>query len=542
MAPHAEVGEGGADIVRLPAPERPPFSQSPPRLLIIGGGNRGKAYAQAIEESSNGILVGIVEPIALKRRQIGRRYIWGKGEPSVGQEFEDWPAFVTWENERRAKAASGADIPEGVDAVFVCVQDAMHKEVVLGLAPLNLHIMCEKPLAPTLEDCVAIYKSLLPDPSKPPTSLVSIGHVLRYSPHNMLLRKLLVEDKVIGEVMAVNHTEPVGWYHFTHSYVRGNWRNEKRAAPSLLAKSCHDMDILYWLLAAPAPGSVKPTHVPKDISSSGSLQFFKKERKPAEAGDATNCLSCTHESSCQFSAKRVYTGPDLKGRQQSHFSEIVAPEIEDYYAAGNTKGAKEALMARLAEDYPSDTPAEDVSSRNWFGRCVFECDNDVCDNQTVTLSWDSDPIKAEGETALQALAGRGSKTATLHMVAFTEKICARYTNIYGSTGEIYADSSSITVQNFRTCEKKVHYPYIPPGGGHGDGDAGLTRQFVLAVDQVKNHGRDITDAQKEYIGCTLEDVIMSHSLVFAAEDARLGRSVVDFPSWWETEVMSRMSK
>lgn len=221
MAPHAEIDEYGENIVRLPAPDRPPFSQSPPRLLIIGAGNRGWTYAQTIEESSNGVLVGVVEPIALKRRQLGRRYIWGKGEPVAGQEFEDWPTFVAWELERRTKTASGAaDVPEGVDAVFVCVQDSMHKDVVLGLAPLNLHILCEKPLAPSLDDCVAIYKSLQPDPSVAPSKLFSVGHVLRYSPHNVLMRRLLLEDKVIGEVMAVNHTEPVGWYHFTHSYVR----------------------------------------------------------------------------------------------------------------------------------------------------------------------------------------------------------------------------------------------------------------------------------------------------------------------------------
>lgn len=220
MVPHADKDELGDNVVRLPPPDRPPFSEQPPRLLIIGGGNRGRAYAKAIQESSNGILVGIVEPIAIKRNQLGRKYIWGKGKPSDGQSFEDWKDFIAWEIERRTKAATGADVPEAIDAVFVCVQDAMHKDVVLALAPLQLHIMCEKPLAPTLEDCTAILKSLSSDARIPPATLFSIGHVLRYSPHNMLLRKLLLEDKAVGEIMAVNHTEPVGWYHFTHSYVR----------------------------------------------------------------------------------------------------------------------------------------------------------------------------------------------------------------------------------------------------------------------------------------------------------------------------------
>ncbi|RKK36883.1 hypothetical protein BFJ66_g13275 [Fusarium oxysporum f. sp. cepae] len=513
MAPHAEQDESTHGITRLPPPERPAFSTSPPRLLIIGAGNRGKAYAEAVKNSSNGVIVGVIEPIALKRRHLGRKYIWGAREPVPGEEFSDWPEFVQWELSRRQAVASGTtDVPEGVDAVFICVQDGMHKDVVLGLAPLKLHIMCEKPLAPNLEDCMAIYKSLSPDASGSSEKLFAIGHVLRYSPHNMMMRKLLLEDKVIGDIMAVNHTEPVGWYHFTHSYVRGNWRNEKAAAPSLLAKSCHDIDILYWILAAPPPGSNKPTHVPKDISSSGSLQYFRKERKPVEAGNATNCLSCAYEPSCQFSAKRIYTGADLKSQQQEHFCTVVAPEIEDCIPNGGPEAAKKTVLSKLAEDYSEDTPVDEVSKRNTFGRCVYECDNDVCDNQVVTLSWDADPIAAPGETPLQALSGRGSKTATLHMVAFTEKICTRFTYIYGVHGEMYADSSSITVTDFRTCKKTVHYPHIPEGGGHGDGDEGLTRQFVLAVDRVKNHGEKVSTAQREYIKCNLRDVIMSHSM------------------------------
>lgn len=220
MAPHADFPDVDQEIIRLPAPERPPFSPSPPRLLIIGAGNRGNAYATAIGESTNGILVSVVEPIAIKRRQLGRKFIWGKSSPSEGQEFEDWRDFVSWELERRKMAEKGEEVVEGVDGVFVCVQDQMHKEVVLGLAPLGLHIMCEKPLATSLDDCVAIYRSLLSGSETAPQKLFSIGHVLRYSPHNMLLRKLLVEEKVIGDIMSVNHTEPIGWWHFTHSYVR----------------------------------------------------------------------------------------------------------------------------------------------------------------------------------------------------------------------------------------------------------------------------------------------------------------------------------
>ena len=219
MAPHADSPALNSE--HSVAPARPALSANPPRILIIGAGARGNAYAEAVTDSSNGILVGVAEPVAYKRKALGETYIWGKAGPSEGQEFSDWKHFLAWELERREKAARGETVQDGVDAVFICVLDEMHMEVILGLSPLGLHIMCEKPLATNLHDCVSIYKSQLPNlPDTTPTKIFSIGHVLRYSPHNMMLRKLLLEDKVIGEIMSINHTEPVGWWHFTHSYVR----------------------------------------------------------------------------------------------------------------------------------------------------------------------------------------------------------------------------------------------------------------------------------------------------------------------------------
>jgi predicted dehydrogenase len=195
------------------------MSVNPPRILIIGAGSRGNAYARAVGRSTNGILVAVAEPIAYKRQRLGEAYIWGKTGPSIGQSFEGWKEFLKFEVERREKAGRGEEVPEGVDAVFICTLDEQHVEVIVGLAELELHVMCEKPLATTLADCVKIYNVLRPKGGKQ-KKIFSIGHVLRYSPHNMLLRKLLLENRVVGEVLSVNHTEPVGWWHFTHSYVR----------------------------------------------------------------------------------------------------------------------------------------------------------------------------------------------------------------------------------------------------------------------------------------------------------------------------------
>ncbi len=128
---------------------------------------------------------------------------------------------MLYEQDRRQRAEKGENVPKGVDGVFVCTLDETHEEIILALAPLNLHIMSEKPLATTLRSCVNIYRSLQAEDAACPSERVfSVGHVLRYSPHNMLLHKLLVQDRVIGDIISIEHTEPVGWWHFSHSYVR----------------------------------------------------------------------------------------------------------------------------------------------------------------------------------------------------------------------------------------------------------------------------------------------------------------------------------
>lgn len=512
-------------------PPKPEKSLHPPRFLIIGAGSRGRNYAGAIDSVSNGVVAAVAEPHKYKRETLGRRHIWGSedgsGEPAEGQSFADWREFLVYEQDRRRREAAGElNVPPGVDGAFVCVLDEMHHEVVVGLAPLGLHIMCEKPLACSLAQCIDMYKALSGGSS---SNVFSIGHVLRYSPHNVMLRKLLVEDRIIGHISSVVHTEPVGWWHFTHSYVRGNWRNDATTAPSLLTKSCHDIDLLLWLLCSPSdPSSDQQPHLPATVSSTSSLNQFKRSRKPAAAGEATNCMKCPlGDDGCKYSAKNVYLGSTLNGLGCGNVGwpvSVVVPDIEDYA----TPSEKSDAVARaLAEDYDASTmSASEVSARNWFGRCVFESDNNVCDDQFVTITWPDTPSKP-------------AKSATFHMVAQTKKICQRFSHIYGESGELYADSQKIVIEDFETGETKTFYPRVEDLG-HGGGDLGLTRQFVLACDRVKNHGWEAQKAQNEFIGCTLEEVLRSHAMVFAAEEARLGKKVLDWDEWWQRAVAKEL--
>jgi predicted dehydrogenase len=516
-APEDEATNSEQQNVVPKPPPKPDMSETPPRFLIIGAGSRGQNYAAAIDSVSNGVVAAVAEPLKFKRESLGQAHIWGDGSPGEGQSFHDWKEFLEYEQQRRRREAAGEkNVPEGVDGVFVCVLDEMHREVIVGLAPLGLHIMCEKPLACSLQDCIDMYKAMRPSQS---SKIFSIGHVLRYSPHNIMLRTLLVKERVIGDISSCVHTEPVGWWHFSHSYVRGNWRNENTTAPSLLTKSCHDIDLLLWLLCSPEKAGQGKPHLPSTVSSTGNIHLFKKSRKPKAAGSATNCTKCPlGEEGCKFSAKNIYLGPKLKGLQAGNTNwpvSIVVHDIEDY---PTQKEKEEVVMKALEEDYDESTPKSEIQSRNWFGRCVFEADNNVCDDQFVTITWPE--------------SSKPAKTATLHMVAQTAKICERYSHFYGEHGEVYADSRRIVVEDFNTGETKTHYPRVEDLG-HGGGDLGLTRQFVMACDQVKNHGWEAPRAQDEFIGCTLDEVLRSHAMVFAAEEARLGRKVIDWEDWWD---------
>jgi predicted dehydrogenase len=284
-----------------------------PRFLVIGAGSRGNAYARAVTNATNAVIHAVADIDPFKRREFGRKYIWGNAsQPKKGQEFGDWREWLEYELERRRHPPSldGDHADSGVDGVFVCTLDETHVEVLLAIAPLNLHIMCEKPLATSLRDCLSISKALKDaQTASGSAKIFSIGHVLRYSPHNQLLRRLLLTNRVIGDIVSLEHTEPVGWSHFAHSYVRGNWRRETAAGDgSLLTKSCHDIDFVLWLLCSPPPAAPYgyPHHAPKAISSMGSLNQFKRARKPVGAGDATNCLSCPIERECIHSAVRAY--------------------------------------------------------------------------------------------------------------------------------------------------------------------------------------------------------------------------------------------
>jgi predicted dehydrogenase len=527
-----------------------PISVPPPlNFLVIGAGSRGTAYARAINVATPGRVAAVAEPDVFKRQEFGRMFIWGPdGQPTYGQEFEGWEEWLAWETARR-KAATSSDY-HPITGILICTLDPTHAPIICGLAPLNLHLFCEKPLALSLSDCLSISTILKNHPPK----IFSIGHVLRYSPHNLLLRKLVTTDLAIGEVVSIEHTEPVGWWHFSHSYVRGNWRRETPdGVGSLLSKSCHDIDFLLWLLCSPSTLVGSRPHEPSSVMSVGRLTQFRKARKPKAAGIATNCLSCPlGEEGCIYSAKKIYRDRRLREQRDTGWPlKIVAPDIEDIVKTYGWDAAEERLVQKLGDDWDRATMSdEEIASRSWYGRCVYESDNDVVDDQTVVISWDEDPIAPNMDSLIthnhpihnkdSAVAtqtfGRGPKTALFHMIAPTQALCERRGRIYGTTGEISYDSQTITVYDFTSSTTIAHeIPKQSPEAeeSHGGGDFGLIRGFVGAVEAVETGEMGVAEAQRKFVGCDVDEVVRSHGVVFAGEESRRNQGeVVRWAEWW----------
>ncbi|EDQ88953.1 uncharacterized protein MONBRDRAFT_32534 [Monosiga brevicollis MX1] len=345
---------------------------APVTAVIVGAGHRGQGYGQyALEHPDLFQIVGVAEPTEVRRQRVVQNH-----DVPEAHTFESWEA--------------AAAVPKFADVAMITTQDQMHKAPAVAFAKLGYHILLEKPMAVTAADCRAIAEACEAN-----GVMLCVCHVLRYSPVNQRLRQL-VADGTIGALKNISHTEPVGYFHFAHSFVRGNWRREDESSFALMAKCVHDVDLIRWWF-----GGIKCT----GVSSFGSLSEFHSKRKPAQA--AARCLDCPLQDSCTYSAKRIYME---KGWFASHITD-------------NARDPHE--VEKAVREGP-------------YGRCVWQCDNDVADNQVVSFQFE------------------GGETATLSMIAFTEKLCQRETTFYGTEGQLRCyDSSTIEHFDFGTQQRPL---------------------------------------------------------------------------------------
>jgi predicted dehydrogenase len=413
----------------------------PVNYIIIGAGSRGTGYATyAKAHPDRADVVGVAEP-----RETARMRLVAEHDIPPENIYTDWQAVAA-----REKFA---------DAVVIATQDAMHTEPAIALAEKGYHLLLEKPMAPTAEECKRIVAAV-----KANNVILAVGHVLLYTAYTRTLKKML-DDGAVGEIVSIQHLEPVGYWHQAHSFVRGNWRNEAESSFMLLAKSCHDLDWIRYIMGEKC----------RSVSSFGALKHFRRAEKPPEAGDALRCLDCAYEPQCPYSAKKIYLGRLARG-QTGWPTNVLAFDV-------TIEGVTEALRTGP------------------YGRCVYECDNDVVDNQVVNMLFE------------------GGKTASFTMTAFNQA-APRRTSIFGTRGEIYGDGVKIYLTDFLTDESSVIDTRSADAsilGGHGGGDYGLMSTFIDAV--ANNDPGGLLSGPDE----TLE----SHLMVFAAEQARRENRVVN---------------
>ncbi len=412
----------------------------PVKIIIAGAGSRGRGFARYIADHPDDARVaGVAEPIDVRRDEVvGAHNIPAK------HVFTDWKDM--------------AAVRKFADAVIISTQDAMHTGPAIAFAEKGYHILLEKPMAPTAEECKQIVAAV-----KKAHVIFGVCHVLRYTRYTQMLKEI-VDSGAIGEVVSLDHLEPVGYWHQAHAFVRGHWRNEAESSFMLLAKSCHDLDWIRYVMGAKCTS----------VSSFGSLKHFRKEEQPEGAAD--RCLDCKVEPECPYSAKKIYLGRLEAGVTGWPVGTLVDGEITE-------EKLTEALRTGP------------------YGRCVYACDNDVVDHQVVNMLFENDA------------------TAAFTMTAFT-RMAGRKTRIFGTKGELFGDGSVITHFDFLTDETKEIDTKASAGdvtGGHGGGDYGLMHSFIEAVAQ--NDPTKILSGPDE----TLE----THLMVFAAEEARRENRVVD---------------
>ena len=422
-------------------------------VVLLGAGNRANVYASvSLEYPEKMKVVGIVDPDPVRRELMRERY-------NVPHEncFEDVSEFV-----QREKFA---------DAVINGTMDHLHVPTSIPVLEKGYDMLLEKPFAVNEEEMNRLVETARKYGSK-----VVIGHVLRYTDFYRAIKNHVLSGE-IGKIISIETCEHVSYHHMAASYVRGKWASEKVCfAPMLLAKSCHDMDILLWMM--------KET-IPIQIVSFGSDFQFGKDRKPEGAG--TRCMvDCPYAEECIFSAKSNYLNYPRWGQ----------------YVWKCLEANKNLTEAEMEESLKTD---------NRYGKCVwdFERDGNV-DHQAVAINF------ANGATGTFSMVGGCAKPE-------------RNIHIVGTLGEIKGtfDDSRYVVRKMSPAATELGYvetvydlnvtgDMIGAAGGHGGGDEKLVHDFL---DYLNGHEPSVSCA-------TIEDSVISHRAVFKAMESKYEGKIV----------------
>ncbi len=367
------------------------------KVIVLGAGQRGQIYTNVMAKMPEKFrVVGVAEPV-----QMNRDYIRDKHNIAAENCFTSWEEIL--------------DRPQFADVAIIGTQDKMHYAPAMKALELGYDLLLEKPVAPTAKECMEIWQQAQKYGRK-----IMVCHVLRYTSFYSKVKELLDAD-VIGKVITMTHTEGVGNLHQSHSFVRGHWGNEEKSAPMLLAKSCHDLDLMQWLMGRNC----------SSIQSFGGLKYFCRGNAPEGAPE--RCIDgCPHADTCYYNAVKLYYD-DKKN--------------------GWFRGAATGMV------HPTDEDVLNALKNTQYGQCVFKCDNDVVDHQVVNMEFED------------------GCTVSFTMSAFNHG--GRKSNLMGTKGEMFLDfeADEIKVYHFDTRQFEIINTRTGAVSGHGGGDDGI----VLAL-------------------------------------------------------------
>ena len=418
----------------------------PIRAVIVGGGHRSDIYAElALRCPEKLQIVGIADPSPQRTEYFKNKY-------NIPEEncFSSVEALC-----QREKLG---------ELVINGTMDQLHVPTAIPTLEKGYDLLLEKPLAISKEEMDALCEA-----AKKNGRRVHLCHVLRYTEFYSTVKKLILDGE-IGRPISLSMSEHVAYSHMGVSFVRGKWRSKSACfAPMLLAKSCHDLDIMTWLMEP---------YRPTAVSSFGSNLQFTKENKPKDAPH--RCYDgCPHLEDCPYSAKSNYAEHNMW----------------DFYAFDNYDGRKISMEER----------EESLSADNPYGICAWDFDReDNVDHQTVSVCFEG------GATASFAMVGGATRAQrSLHMI--------------GTKGEIIGVFEDNKIVLRKMCpHKEAWYEEIPievgaPAQGHAGGDIALIEGFV-----------DILGGETpDFRACDLESAADAYRIAFAAETAMTeGRTVL----------------